>query len=322
MLFTYIFIPYYVLGADPQKGKVYGDVFLNYNYNLENNQSSYRLNRLHLGYRYDYSENLFFNGMVESAIEDYVPATQPQGSEYNQITNLFELCLGFKFKLIEGKVGLIGTELNQQQEKLWRHRHIDKVFADKYGYAPTNDFGILVKYKPSDLLLLDFSMTNGEGHKSLQRDSVFRYALGGTFFAPAGIVGRIYTDFVNYPSAYQMNMIGILGYQNDLLSAGVEYNFQQSFSGMKDYNKGGLSVYASVNLLEKYNAFGRYDKTFSEIPATTSVLNPFSDSELFILGIQRNINKNINLALDYRKIIFEDQSIDDSLIFCSMEITF
>ena len=104
-----------------EKGEFYGDLFLGANFNLKNNQMSYRFNRLHFAYKHNFSEKLYFNGMIESAKEDYALS-----GSYNGITNLFEFCLGYQSEKLDAKFGLIGTELNQMQEKLWRNRNIDK----------------------------------------------------------------------------------------------------------------------------------------------------------------------------------------------------
>jgi hypothetical protein len=80
--------------SDIRNGKIYGDLFLNANYNVADELLSFRLNRLHFGYKYTFSKEFYFNGMIESALENYDPI--PEGGDYDDITNLFEFCFGFK----------------------------------------------------------------------------------------------------------------------------------------------------------------------------------------------------------------------------------
>ena len=292
------------LGQDTTKakqGKIYGDVFLNANHNFDNSVTSFRLNRLHLGYLYNISENYYFNGMFESALEDYAPIPDSAGGEYNNITNLFEFCLGFNFNNLSGKFGLIGTELNQKQEQLWQHRYVDKVFADKYGYAPTNDFGFLIKYQPIDLVNFDLSVTNGEGHKSLQADSTFRYALGATVNLSQSLSFRIYSDLVNYSSKTQGNVIAILGYSNNKISCGAEWNAQYNSFGIDGFNRSGLSAYASSQISKTIQLFGRYDYVNSNKPNNADERwNIDNDGSLIIAGAQHQLHEKILLALNYR----------------------
>lgn len=303
---------------EESKGKFYGDVFLNTNYNLEKEQASFRLNRLHFGYKYEFTDKLYFNGMVESAREDYEP-----NGDYNGITNLFEFCLGFKLPKIEGKIGLIGTEFNQQQEKLWKHRYVDKVFADKYGFAPTNDFGFLLIYKPADLINVDFAITNGEGHKTGQTDSVFRYSAGINLKPAKGFVARLYGDMVNYPEALQSNFIGILGYSSEIISVGAEWNQQFNSNSNDGYQRNGLSAYFSYNIFDNYQIFSRFDHISSSQPDDfTSNWNIDNDGKLIIAGIQFEPHKKIKFAIDYRTWITELDENLSSYLFLDIELAF
>lgn len=300
------------------KGEFNGDLFLNSNYNFDREQASFRLNRLHFGYKYQISEKIYFNGMIESAREDYEPS-----GDYNGITNLFEFCLGFNLPKLEGKFGLIGTQLNQKQEQLWQHRYIDKVFADKYGFAPTNDFGAIVIFKPSDKLNFDVAITNGEGHKNPQADSVFRYALGATLNLNSKFTARIYSDLLYHPDRQQTNFIGILGYTSDIFTFGAEWNLQMIESKTLDEQRNGVSIYATYNINEKYQFFGRYDYIESDKPE--EILTDWdinNEGQLMILGIQYKLNEKVNLAFDYRSWKSEVNDKNNSFLFFDVALSF
>ena len=299
-------------------GSFYGDVFLNTNYNFDKERVAFRLNRLHFGYKYNFSDKLYFNGMIESAREDY----EPQG-DYNGITNLFEFCLGFKLNKVEGKFGLIGTEFNQLQEKLWKHRYVDKVFADKYGLAPTNDFGGIVIFKPSEIFNFDLALTNGEGHKTGQADSSFRYSLGLTVKPDNGFVARIYSDFLSYNDVLQTNLIGIIGYTSDNVSVGAEWNQQINSFNADGFERSGLSAYASYLFNGKYQLFGRYDYLTSNQPdGFAENWNIANDGQLIIAGLQYKLHEQITLALDYRAWKGDSDNKTQSFLFFDIEITF
>ena len=300
------------------KGQIYGDLFLNTNYNFDSGQTSFRLNRLHFAYKYNFNDNLYFNGMIESAREDYDPNT-----DYNGITNLFEFCLGFKLNKLQGRFGLISTELNQQQQELWTFRYVDKVFADKYGFAPTNDFGFIVIYKPVDAVQIDFSMVNGEGHKNFQIDSTQRYSLGLSFKPYNKFVARIYSDVQFFGSLQQTNLIGILGYHTEALYIGTEWNQQFNSNRTVGYQKSGISAYLSFNITKDYQFFSRYDFVQSNKPAgMPDPWNLTNDGSLAIVGLQYILTKQISLAIDYRGTISEKDNKTHSYIFFDTQLTF
>ena len=300
-----------------RKGEIYGDLFLNTNYQIENKQASFRFNRLHFGYKYNFTEKLYFNGMLEAAKEDYIPA-----GDYNNIVNLFEFCLGYNSTKFDAKFGLIGTEFNQMQEQLWKHRNIDKVFADKYGFAPTNDFGFLLIYKPAKFINLDISITNGEGHKSIQMDSAFRYAIGTKLILSKFFI-RAYTDFVYFRSFQQINFIGIAGFSGNKIAFGTEWNQQFNSNNNNNYQRYGLSAYFSINFTEKLQLFSRYDFIRSNMPENfTENWNIINDGDLIIAGMKYNIIDKISIAPNYRAWIANNNSDINSFIFLDLEIKF
>lgn len=301
-----------------KQGQFYGDVFLNANHNFDESQTSFRLNRLHFGYKNQFNNLLYFNGMIESAREDYNPS-----NDYNAITNLFELCLGFQLEKVEGKFGLIGTEFNQQQEKLWKHRYVDKVFADKYGYAPTNDYGLLVIYKPAEVFKVDLAVTNGEGHKQYQMDSAFRYAGGATFNHNSGFVVRVYADMLFDNSLHQSNVIGIFGFQKEKVSFGVEANQQFNSGNISDFERSGFSGYCSYNITDKYQTFARYDMINSNTPeGFADNWNIVNDGQLIIAGVQYKPLEKLCIALDYRAWVAELDDEMQSYLFFDLELAF
>jgi len=300
-----------------EKGEFYGDLFLGANFNLKNNQMSYRFNRLHFAYKHNFSEKLYFNGMIESAKEDYALS-----GSYNGITNLFEFCLGYQSEKLDAKFGLIGTELNQMQEKLWRNRNIDKVFADKYGFAPTNDLGFILKYKPYKFISLDFAMTNGEGHKSIQTDSAFRYSIGSSFTKNAFYL-RAYTDFIYTNDFQQTNFIGIAGYQTSRLSLAAEFNQQYNSGGVTNSEKYGLSAYFDVNITKKIQLFSRYDYIRSnKLSGQNENWNIANDGDLIIAGFEYNIRKGIDISPNYRIWLPDDGTKENSFVFLNLKIEF
>ena len=299
-----------------RKGTFYGDVFLNGNYNVNKKSFAFRLNRLHFGYTYIYSKNIYFNGMIESAREDYYP----QG-DYNRITNLFELCLGIKFSKLEGKFGLIGTELNQMQEKLYRQRNIDKVFADKYGFAPTNDFGGILIYKPTEFITTDIATLNGEGHKMGQADSSLRYAFGITLKPFRGVYFRVYNDLLPVNSVYQLNSILVTGFQNRVFSAGVEWNKQFNRSNTRGLNIAGISVYASFDINNTWRIFGRYDIVeYDSPPDYLQDKTTEPDSQLIIAGLQYKINEQVSISINGRNQIVDQKT--NSCVFLNLTLAF
>jgi hypothetical protein len=307
--------------SDIRNGKIYGDLFLNANYNVADELLSFRLNRLHFGYKYTFSKEFYFNGMIESALENYDPI--PEGGDYDDITNLFEFCFGFKKGKFEGKFGLIGTELNQQQEKLWKHRYVDKVFVDKYGYAPTNDFGAIGIYRYNNMLTFDVAVTNGEGHKHLPADSALRFSGGITSYLFDKFILRAYSD-IETKDTLQTNFIAVFGYQSEILTAGMEYNMQTNSGGKNDFNRNGVSLYATGNINQKIQLFGRFDLSKSNKPeGYKGNWNSENDGSLIISGVQYQLIENAILSFNYRHWLPKNKDIDDmSLLFLDVAVQF
>lgn len=303
-------------------GKIYGDLFVNANLNVTDQYASFRLNRLHLAYKYQFTPNWYFNGMLESALEDYAPIAQ--GGDYNNITNLFEFCAGYSSTKWEAKFGLIATELNLQQERMWKHRYVDKVYADKYALAPTNDFGFLIKYKTTQKLSFDLAVTNGEGHKNLQADSSFRYAIGSTVKLNRFVTARAYADMVAHGKIIQSNLIFMLGLHYQHFNLGMEWNQQQNSQWNKGFHKSGYSSYLNVNINPKLQFFGRFDYVSSNRPEDfTYRWNELNDGILAISGVQYQVIQNIQLALNYRSWqAAEQSSASGSYVFLDLALVF
>ncbi len=128
---------------------------------------------------------------------------------------------------------------------------------------------------------------------------------------------------VSYPDAQQTNLIGILGYNSDVISLAVEWNQQINTNSLDGYERSGLSAYATYNFSDKYQAFSRFDYISSNKPeGFISDWNIDNDGKLIIGGVQYMLQKQIKLAINYRGWMPEANDKVSSYLFFDIEIAF
>ena len=292
-------------------GKIIARSFFDYSSGLNNkeNKSGFDITRAFLGYNYQFAPSLSGRVIIDGA--------SGRSSSGNLETTLRNAYLNWNNAGLDINVGVTGLLQFSTQEDYWKHRYILRSFQDLNRMAPSVDLGVTIKYDFSSFLSSDFSMTNGEGHRKISQDNSTRYALGVDFYPLQNTLFRVYTDIyveseemrdaapegvtnIGYKNQYTLALL--LGYQNEEISFGAEYNrvFNKGFIAKKDYF--GYSIYSSVKLNSKWRAFARYDlldsTTFPEFA------NPWnsSDGQLVIAGVEFRPYKQLKIAPNIRNI--------------------
>ena len=198
------------------------------------------------------------------------------------------------------KGGILDTEHYGIQEKYWKHRYIYKSMQDEHDFGPRADLGATVIYRMNPRLSLDASLMNGEGYRNLQRDENFKSSLGISCYPAPGLLLRGYFD-VLHQGVWQTTLSTFAGYRAERLTAGAEYNRKGNRDFVGDHNQTGLSAYLSVDLSERFEVFGRYDRLSSNTPEELSrPWNLHDDGSALIAGIQFRPIGQVKLALDYQ----------------------
>ena len=274
-------------------GKPLALVFTNVNtsFSKNGNSKAFEFTRAYLGYEYFFSKN------ISSRIN--IDVGDPGVGKLQMTAFIKNAYLQYKNNGLSARIGMIGVDQFNIQEKQWGYRYIRKSFQDEFNFGPSADLGVGVEYSPADFISADVSVLNGEGYKRLQSDSTFKTTAGLTIKPFNGLVLRGYIDRMKNNYA-QTSYALYAGYSTKEFRAGVEYNIQKN-NGMINYHDfSGVSVYTSLNLAEKFSIFTRYDYLWSEVPI--SGLNPWNynkDGQLIMGGFDYSPVKGVKIAPTY-----------------------
>ena len=275
-------------------GKPIVTVFANYHAGLgdANKESGFALDRAYLGYQFSLTEKLSGKVVFDMG------STKVDGADLERVAYIKNAMLSWKTGDFTLDFGLIGLEQFNVQEKFWGYRYIMKSFQDEYKFGSSADMGILGRYKFTKWLSADITISNGEGYKKLNGDNKYRYAVGATLFPVKGLTIRAYYDLASKSSdadglKYQQNLAFFAGYKHKLFSLGGEYNQMFNTKSKEDKDQNGFSVYSTVKLAEKFDAFGRYDNLASKDDWSSA------DGQRVLIGIQYSPIKQLKIAPNF-----------------------
>ncbi len=289
-------------------------VFSNYNYNIDESTSAFEITRARLGYKYKFSETL------SSTV--YFETCNPNAGDYEYLIYLKNASLTYEKNKLNFEFGLLATQLTKVQEELGKHRYIEKSFADLYKLGTTGDFGAQLNYKITKNISLDYAVLNGEGYKINQADYTYKTAFGLTLKTTKGFVLRGYSD-ISIKDYTETNLIGVIGYKNEKISLGADYNYKFNKDYIKEKTIQGVSGYFSYDLNKKYQLYARYDNVFSNtLSGATDNWNLSKDGEYLNCGLQFSPNKNIKISPNYQGWISDKDKKLISSAFISLEITY
>lgn len=309
-------------------GKIIARGFFDYSqgFGHVNNESGFDVTRAFLGYNYQISRTLQARVVIDGA--------SGRNEKGNQEVHLRNAYLNWKDKGFDIYVGEIGLKQFSTQESYWMHRYVMKSFQDLNKMAPSVDLGITAEYRFNDYVLADLSLTNGEGYKKVEKNNSTRYAAGVSLFPVKNIIFRVYADLYSdggdvrdaLPEGVtearytdQKTISLFAGYQDKLLSGGLEYNrvFNKGFVEDKDYY--GYSVYASMKLAHKWRVYARYDIVDSKVPAGFGGYTWNSlDGQLMVGGLEFQPFKQLKISPNFRNIN-ADRDKSEQYLFVNVE---
>ncbi|MFT4221688.1 hypothetical protein [Dysgonomonas sp.] len=292
-------------------GKVIARSFFEYSTGLREvyEETGFDITRAFLGYSYKFTPTLQGQVIIDGA----AGKTSNDGLEV-YLRNAFINWNDKGFNINVGQIGLMQFSI---QEKYWMHRYVMKSFQDLNKMASSVDLGITAEYEFNRYISADLSLTNGEGYKKVKKNNSTRYAAGLSLHPTKNTIFRIYTDIYNesedmrdalpsgvtgvdYKNQYTLSLFA--GYQDKIISGGVEYNrvYNKGFIEKKDYY--GYSAYVSGKLANKWRGFARYDLMDSKNPtAFTSPWNSL-DGQLMMIGLEFQPLKQLKIAPNFRNI--------------------
>ncbi len=308
-------------------GKIIARGFMDYStgFGNANDQKGFDITRAFLGYNYKITKSLQTQVILDGA----AGKTSSDGLEV-YLRNAFINWNDNNFNI---NIGLIGLMQFSVQEKYWMHRYVQKSFQDLNKMAPSVDLGISAEYKFNSFISADLTLTNGEGNKKVKKDNTMRYAAGLSLFPTSNTIFRIYGDYYNkdesqydklpdgvanaeYKDQYTLSLFA--GYQDKILSGGVEYNkvYNKGFIDKKNYD--GYSAYLSGKIKDKWRAFARYDIQDSSAP--DNFLTPWNnlDGQLMMIGVEFQPLKQLKISPNFRNIN-ADRAKAEQYVFVNLE---
>ncbi|MFO7828768.1 MAG: hypothetical protein R6V23_09130 [Bacteroidales bacterium] len=303
-------------------GYFYGTIFSNFHYQLDanRNESAFEVQRAYLGYNYNLTENYSVNIKLDiGSPEQESPYDILKRYAYFKNAELVYHKQNFTLHF-----GLIDLCQFKIQEKFWGHRYIYKSFQDEHKFGSSADLGASASYVFNDFIAADITIMNGEGYNQLQNDNTYKTALGITITPIKSITARFYVDYIEH-AEIQTTYVSFLGYKyKDLVKAGIEYNYQFNSSFRKNRNQNGFSGYVSVNMTDKFEIFGRFDKLWSNtLEGDPYGWNINRDGSAIITGVQYSPIKNIKIAANYQDWYPYPKNLDnESHFYLNLEYKF
>lgn len=309
-------------------GKIIARGFLDFSQGLGSNTSEETgmdITRALLGYNYQITPALQAQVVIDGA-----SGKSSTGQSEVYLRNAF---LRWKDKGLDISVGQIGLLQFNTQEDYWTYRYVMKSFQDENKMGSSVDLGITAQYDISPLLSADISLTNGEGYKQVEKNNSTRYGAGFNIRPIKNTVFRIYGDIYNesenlrdalpsgvtdakYSNQYTLSLFA--GYQDEIISGGIEYNhlFNKGFIEKKSYY--GYSLYSTVKVAPKWKIFGRYDLTDSSKPSSFTSSWNNEDGQLMMLGAEFRPLKQVKIAPNIRNINADNRK-SEQYIFVNLE---
>jgi hypothetical protein len=281
------------------QGKPFGEVFADFHANLDDTSKTtgFGLSRAYLGYNYTpagyFSALLIVNvGTPEDLAAGSVPKRYAYFREASVTYSRDKLTLSF---------GMVSTRYEDFQQGFWGKRYLGPEFQAAYGYGSVADLCVVADYKINDIVKIDLSLLNGQGYTNAKLDNSLKTAAGITITTPNHTAVRLYTDISRPNGVWQSTMIAFAGIRNDLFSFGAEASYKTNLDYTQGHHVWGLSATGSVFINSKTDIFGRVD--YATSVKTTDNLLPWcinKDATYFIGGIEKILNDNVKLALNYR----------------------
>jgi hypothetical protein len=265
--------------------------------NAGDNPTGFVIRRAYLGYQFNLPNNFHAQFVLDIGSPDDVSDELLK----KRVAYFKYAMVYYQKEKIRLCFGMIPTTLFKVQEKIWGHRYIAKTVTDAQKMGSSADLGMAFHYAAFKAVSFDVAILNGEGYSSIQNDGSYRVAAGVTIKPFKGLTYRAYADYTQ-KNASQITFLNFISYNwKNKVILSAEYAKQNNYQFVKDQDLTVWSVYASYNMSERWQLFGRFDQVESNL--SPSYLLPWhlaKDGSYTILGLQYTLQENVKLALDYK----------------------
>ncbi len=282
------------------------------------NHAAFELVRGYLGYEYTFSPQFFGRINLDIGSADDTPQN-PDLKRYAFFKNAYLRYSQQKFAI---EFGMISLKQFKLQEIIWERRYLMKTIADEHNLGSSADLGVNFHYRFNEFVDADFTIMNGEGYQSLQRDDIFKYSFGSTLRAPRNFTSRIVYDIMhNKISETTLLMFASYDFRTKWNLA-AEFVLRQNHDWLAGRDIYAWSFYGKYNLSAKYQLFARFDKIDSNtLKGETLPWQIAKDGEAFVAGIQFRPIRKITMALNYQDWLSREANLGrDRLLSFDLEV--
>jgi hypothetical protein len=303
LLLILLFLYDIVYSQDPvTSGKPIIQIITDFHLDLNDTSKTtgFGISRAYFGYDYLAGNNFSCKVILNIG----TPEDLPKQASPRRYAFFREASVTYAKERIKIAFGITTTRHFDYLQQFWEKRFISNEFEVRNKYGNIADLGVVVDYEFSDKLKGDVAITNGEGYSDIQLDNGVKAAAGLTFKPTNQFAFRFYNDLNNVNGILQYTLSSFAGIDNKWINFGASFHYKTNMYNVEGHDGWGVSSTGSVKLPHNYEIFARYD--YSGSVTVTGEANPWNylkDANLVIFGLQKNINVNFRLALDYQNSI-------------------
>lgn len=324
ILILFIYYQFIFSSISFAQGKISGQVFGDYYYNLKNNnselknQNGFWFRRVYFTYDYKFSDSWSTRFRIE--------ALSPGDFKTSDTlkTNLKDAYISYNKRKNSLIVGFSPTPTIEYVESIWGYRAVEKTPLDLYKMGDTRDFGIAFKGSIGKGSFLGYHVQigNGEGVKSeFNKEKKFMGAFQIKF--TQNLSFEFYGDYAQGSGhrdcwTYQ----GFLGWKKENYRIGFQIAHQVRKQGFENKNLkinvyslfGVLNIYENLTILLRFDRMNNplpWGQSISYVPMNSSV--PFY---LFIAGLDFHPIKDVSFIPNIMIVSYErinEKKIDNDI---------
>ena len=280
-------------------GKPVAEIYTDFHYSPGDtlSTSGFGINRAHLGYYYNAGNSLTALVMVNIGI----PEELAKGSIPRRYAYFKEASIAYTTEKLKINFGMVSTRIFNTQQGFWGKRYLGPEYQVLYNYGSVADVGIVIDYKLSNLVKVDFSLINGKGYSNIQFDNSLKTAFGITLSKTDKLIFRLYGDMMKPNGVLQTVLIGFAGIKNNRFSLGIEESYKSNSDMIKGHSTWGFSTTGAIFISDKSEIFVRYDNSASSVVPEEKLPYFYNLDQVYLIaGIQHTFNKNLRIAINYR----------------------
>jgi hypothetical protein len=262
--------------------------------------TGFGISRAYFGYNYNPGNNF----SCQIVLNIGTPEELPKQASPRRYAYFREASVTYAKDRVHVSFGITTTRHFDYLQKFWGKRFIANEFEVRNKYGNIADLGVVLDYRFSDKLSGDVAVTNGEGYSDIQLDNGVKAAAGLTYKPTNQLVLRFYNDLNNNNGVLQYTLSSFGGIDNKWINFGASLHYKTNMDKVEGHDGWGISSTGSVKLPHNFEIFARYDYSGSvTLTGETNPWNYLKDANLVIFGLQKNINANFKLAVDYQDSI-------------------